>query len=261
MINEYENPGFLKLYRRFFSHFLWEEKRIFSKAEAWIDLLSSARYSEGTAKKMIDGKLVTWDRGQLIASIRFLQRRWKWNSTSKVERFLKMLIKEEMITIDKEQGTGRITICNYESYNPLEDSDETTHKKKDVLTFNDTSIEIILSKQLYDKIKTRNPQHKEPNLQSWAKHIDLMIRIEKRSIADIQRIIDWCQQDSFWQNNILSTSKLREKFDQLKLKMENPNANYRVSSFKKSKGTITSDEYRRQLEQIYQKDGDDSLIY
>jgi hypothetical protein len=30
----------------------------------------------------------------------------------------------------------------------------------------------------------------------------------------------WCQRDSFWQANILSTAKFREKFDQLELKME-----------------------------------------
>jgi hypothetical protein len=30
----------------------------------------------------------------------------------------------------------------------------------------------------------------------------------------------WCQRDLFWQGNILSTAKFREKFDQLELKMK-----------------------------------------
>ncbi|MBT9169502.1 MAG: hypothetical protein DDT19_02862 [Syntrophomonadaceae bacterium] len=46
-----------------------------------------------------------------------------------------------------------------------------------------------------------------------------MIRIDKRDPEKIRQIIEWCQADDFWQNNILSTGKLREQFDQLGLKM------------------------------------------
>lgn len=261
-MSEEINPGFLKLYRKFFTHFLWEEKRVLSKAEAWIDLLITARYKNNPGKKIINGKMFTWERGQLIASVRYLQNRWQWKSTSNVERFLKMLVSENMIEIDIEQGTGRITICNYDIYNPLENTEGTSNgRKNNKPKFSDESIEIILSKNLYEKIKARNTKHKEPNFQTWAKHIDLMIRNDQRSPADIQRVIDWCQRDPFWQNNILSTSKLREKFDQLLLKMESPNGDNRVSNHKKPKGTVTGEEYSRQLREIYGKDGDDTEIY
>ena len=46
-----------------------------------------------------------------------------------------------------------------------------------------------------------------------------MIRVDKRDPDEIARVIDWCQADSFWQNNILSTEKLRIQYDQLLLKM------------------------------------------
>ena len=36
----------------------------------------------------------------------------------------------------------------------------------------------------------------------------------------IEKVIKWCQGDPFWQNNILSTAKLRKQYDQLALKME-----------------------------------------
>ena len=42
-----------------------------------------------------------------------------------------------------------------------------------------------------------------------------MRRIDKRTEEQIRYLIEWCQQDSFWQGNILSTKKLREKFDTL----------------------------------------------
>jgi hypothetical protein len=46
-----------------------------------------------------------------------------------------------------------------------------------------------------------------------------MIRVDKRDPKIIEKLIPWCQQDSFWQNNILSTAKLRAQYDQLLLKM------------------------------------------
>ena len=42
-----------------------------------------------------------------------------------------------------------------------------------------------------------------------------MRRIDKRTPEQIEFTIKWCQQDSFWQANILSTKKLRDKFDTL----------------------------------------------
>jgi hypothetical protein len=39
-------------------------------------------------------------------------------------------------------------------------------------------------------------------------------------VAEVERIIDWCQRDSFWRSNVLSPSKLRKQFTQLVLKAE-----------------------------------------
>ncbi len=76
-------------------------------------------------------------------------------------------------------------------------------------------IDIELATLLRDKIKENLPTFKEPNIDSWAKEIEKMRRIDKRTEEQIRYLIEWCQQDSFWQGNILSTKKLREKFDTL----------------------------------------------
>lgn len=68
-------------------------------------------------------------------------------------------------------------------------------------------------------MKENNPKCKEPNFQKWACNIDSMIRIDKRDVVDIRKIINFSQHDNFWKSNILSTAKLREKFDQLILKV------------------------------------------
>lgn len=81
------------------------------------------------------------------------------------------------------------------------------------------SIEIRLSKLLLSKILNRRKSFKKPNLQNWAQNIDFMLRVDKRSPKEIKEVIEWCQTDGFWQNNILSTATLKKQFDQLALKM------------------------------------------
>jgi len=95
-----------------------------------------------------------------------------------------------------------------------------SENKKKNKTYMSDSNEYRLSELLFNQILIKNPQHKKPNLQSWAKHIDLMIRIDKRSPEDIEGAIHYIQKHSsgngfFWGNVILSTSKLREKFDKI----------------------------------------------
>jgi hypothetical protein len=86
----------------------------------------------------------------------------------------------------------------------------------------------VLAKQLFDRIAGRHPTMKPPDLAKWAREVDLMIRSDHRKPAEIAEVIDWCQDDvAFWQNNILSTKKLRAQYDQLVLKMRqtrNPTA-------------------------------------
>lgn len=76
-------------------------------------------------------------------------------------------------------------------------------------------IDLELATSLFELIQANTPTFKEPNLQSWAKHVRLMRERDKRTPEQIQYLINWSQKDTFWQGNILSTSKLREKFDQL----------------------------------------------
>ncbi|MDD5772369.1 MAG: hypothetical protein PHX78_02770 [bacterium] len=81
------------------------------------------------------------------------------------------------------------------------------------------SQEIRLSTILIQKIYERDPKFKNPNIQKWADDINKLIRIDNRAPEEIEKIINWCQIDSFWQNNILSPKSLRKNFTQLILKM------------------------------------------
>lgn len=66
----------------------------------------------------------------------------------------------------------------------------------------------------------------------WLTAADRLMRIDKYSKAQIIWVIDWSQRNEFWQGNILSMPKLREKFDQLKTRALAENAKPQPQQFK-----------------------------
>lgn len=124
------SEGFIPISRKLFNNFLWEEKREFSRAEAWIDLLQLARFEANSTKEIINGRVIEYERGERPLSLRLLADRWKW-SKNRVDKFLDLLVSERMITKRTTQGTAVrtgsgtacgtkqtiITICNYDTYN------------------------------------------------------------------------------------------------------------------------------------------------
>lgn len=83
-----------------------------------------------------------------------------------------------------------------------------------------------LARYLGNHIKKRQPKNKSVKKQEdcnyikWGKYIRLMREQDDREPEKIKEIIEWCQKDDFWQDNILSTSKLRKQYDKLELKMK-----------------------------------------
>lgn len=52
----------------------------------------------------------------------------------------------------------------------------------------------------------------------WTDAFRLLHERDGRSWQEIDAMIDWCQADPFWKQNILSGDKLREKWDALEAK-------------------------------------------
>ena len=111
------DTGWIKLHRQIQEHWLWRERRRFSKAEAWIDLLLSASHTPN--KVPLGSKLMTIERGQILTSQVALAKRWSWNRKSVVS-FLSVLKSDEILDFEssKEADTGYtlITIQNYSKY-------------------------------------------------------------------------------------------------------------------------------------------------
>lgn len=80
---------------------------------------------------------------------------------------------------------------------------------------------IKIADYLLSKIISINPSFKKPNLDLWVKDIDKALRIDNRTENQLIDCINWIYSDEgeFWQRNILSGKKLREKFDTMNMQV------------------------------------------
>lgn len=93
---------------------------------AWADICFMAQYKDGT--RIFSGKVVTLRRGEFLASLRFLEKRWRW-SKNRVARFLKALEKVDKIQPVETHRSGTVfAVVRYDDYCPSRDSDEPTYE-------------------------------------------------------------------------------------------------------------------------------------
>jgi hypothetical protein len=119
--------GYIKLSRKFVQDDWWEPGRPRTKAEAWIDLLFLARFAPGP--KVVGSHVVALERGELLASLRYLADRWGW-STKRVTAFLTQGANLSRISNSRETPVGTVyAIVNYERYNPIGLAEETPKKQ------------------------------------------------------------------------------------------------------------------------------------
>ena len=86
---------------------------------------------------------------------------------------------------------------------------------------------VLLAEKLKAMILANNPKAKTPtDLYPWAKTADIMVLVDKRTRQEIESVMSFSQNSSFWKSNILSMDKLRLKFDTLYLQEKNQNGNH-----------------------------------
>ena len=237
---------------------LYKQKRKFSKFEAWIDILLSVNHREG--KVLIDYSVETVKRGEFITSEVKLANKWNWDRKT-VRKFLTLLQQEEMILKSSTKRWTSITVINWDKYQldgqevgqevgqgvgqdrdrgldtNKNDKNDKNDKKNNISSkvFADDAQELLLAQKLKTLILSNNPKARVPdNLQKWAYEIDKMIRLDKRTPKEIESVIEFSQNDSFWMANILSVAALRKQFDKLYLqskRQRNMKPNQPVKTF------------------------------
>lgn len=90
-------------------------------------------------------------------------------------------------------------------------------KSKSLPPVDKDSNEYALAKYLFDGIHTNFPNiHvKESDIDRWARDIEKIHRIDGYDWQTIADVTEFALTDPFWQQNIRSGAKLREKFDTL----------------------------------------------
>lgn len=133
--SHYTGRGWVKLHRRLQQHWLWEEKRVFSKAEAWIDLLMMANHQE--SRFVLGNEIIQAQPGEIITSELKLMDRWSW-SKSKVRAFLKLLENDSMIVKKADPKKTALIVVNWSVYQvdrtteePEKDHEETAKRPQE----------------------------------------------------------------------------------------------------------------------------------
>ena len=111
--------------------------------------------------------------------------------------------------------------------------------EKSTVVFDADSFEIRCVDILIESCLKSFPNSKVPRTlsekQKWAIEIDRMKRIDGRSEPDIMKALNFAVKDTFWQTNIRSTKKFREKFETLIIRSasgSDPNCKVRFNNFK-----------------------------
>jgi DnaD/phage-associated family protein len=117
--------GWISLHRKIQDHWLFKEKRQFSKFEAWIDILLMVNHED--SKVVLGNELIEVKRGQRIISIRQLCNRWGWSNT-KVTQYLNLLQNEGMLVVKSDTKKTLLTVEKYEDYQESSDKKTTENR-------------------------------------------------------------------------------------------------------------------------------------
>lgn len=109
----------------------------------------------------------------------------------------------------------------------------------------------LLSAMLLGKICARKRNFRQPDMAKWASDMDKILRLDKRTPEELTEVIEWCQQDDFWADNILSPSKLRKQLDKLEMRMRKDKTWQRTQGLRRpvSTGKSAKDRYLEILDQ------------
>lgn len=141
--------GWIKISRELPNHWIWQDA---DRLKWWLDLLFMASWED--SKQLVGSRLIEIKRGQLVASISYLVKRWGVGHNT-VIAFLKMLQEEKMITKTSMRNISIITICNYEKHQAADNlADNLADNVADSPA--DTNKEIKNIRNIIDKKQTKS---------------------------------------------------------------------------------------------------------
>jgi hypothetical protein len=246
--------GFVLLARKIRKSPLWMSLKATHRV-VMIELLLQAQFKDGYVSR--NGEALFLKRGQIATSYQDLVDDIgdKDIKVKVVRNAIDKLVKHDFLAKDEAKARAKkgllLTIVNYGVYQDAENykgkvkdkdtgnegakqgqsegkagainkngnnANNANNGNKKRLVFDDK--QMMLAELLWKYVQMNAPSMNQPNLNSWANIIRLMMERDERAGKDIQEVIFWSTQHSFWHKNILSADKLRKQYDRLKLQMD-----------------------------------------
>lgn len=245
--------GYIKDHRQELASDIWAMPPLYHRLWQWLKYKAN---HDDASIPMADGSRLLIKRGQHLTSVRkiangigwYERGLWKEPNPKTVNELLNWLTDAGMITLENgnrkytlvtlvnwalfqissDESNAKVTVSiqslginknekNEKNEEKKEEKKKTSSRKRTVYEID--SIPYRSASYLLTKIREHTPSIKEPNLQQWANDMRLMLETDKREPNAVATVIDWATSNSFWQSNILSASKLREKFETLQSQM------------------------------------------
>jgi len=172
---------------------------------------------------------------------------------SSFHRAMKRLEEWKMIERKSNNRWTTVSVCNWGSYQNQDDADRTTSEQpansgrtageqpantveeckeskegkeckedstadKSARRFTYSGGDAETARWMHSLNTTLQPDRKPPSIEAWANEIRLMRERDNRTDEAIRSLYEWCHNDSFWSVNIMSPQKLRDKWDNIKLR-------------------------------------------
>jgi len=109
----------------------------------------------------------------------------------------------------------------------------------------DSDKDVLMALHIWNDVNNIRPNNKttlKATVKNWSDPVRLMVEQDDRTYQEIFRLWKAVQADEFWRVNVLSTGKLREKFDDLAIKLLNRRKN----------GQFTDDEIDQVVDSMYE---------
>ncbi len=249
------NVGYIKLYRKVTSSFVWTNSNML---KLWILCLTKASHKE--SRFIFNGQEIHVSSGQFVTGRAVIEKEFNEGVPFDQQvvgrtlwRWLKKFENEEMLSIKSTTKYSVISIKNWDEYqssdqqvssgrpstvqqvstykNEKNDKNEKNNnivsKKSKKRIYPDDDPNKKLAALLFKKI-SQNQNIKKPDLDNWANTIRLTIKSDKRAGKEVQDMIVWATQDEFWKGVVLSASSLRRNFDKMNAQKNRQPANKKI---------------------------------
>ena len=192
-----DHEGWIKLYRKSIHSQVFQNEGLW-KTWTWCllkanheDKWVSIKTGKGTSEIFVK-------RGQFVFGRKTAAKELKMVERTVHKRMLKLKTMQNC-DIKSDTRCSIVTILNYDAYQSAPQdkvtgkvtgkgqASDTNKNDKNIKIYVEGSDELRLSTFLLEEIRKNKPDFKQPNLQSWAKEVDLMIRRDGRKPERIRQ--------------------------------------------------------------------------